>query len=74
MDLKIAIESRRSIREFKDEPVDIGDIREIIRLAGMAPSINNYQPWKYYAVTNTDILRQMNQHQKLELGKWVFSL
>lgn len=69
MDLKTAIESRSSIREFKDEPVDIGDIREIIRLAGMAPSINNYQPWKYYAIANPDILRRMAEEVTLEIAR-----
>jgi nitroreductase len=56
MDLTKAIESRTSIREFDKAPVEISDIREIIRLAGLAPSINNYQPWKYYVITNQDII------------------
>lgn len=59
MEVIKAIESRSSIREFSDEPVNIDDIREIIRLAGLAPSINNYQPWKYYIITNRNILKKM---------------
>lgn len=59
MDLVKAIETRVSVRKFSDEPVDINDIREIIRLAGLAPSINNYQPWKFYIITNKDMLNKM---------------
>jgi nitroreductase len=59
MDLIKAIETRTSVRKFSDDPVDINDIREIIRLAGLAPSINNYQPWKYYIITNSKLLNKM---------------
>lgn len=59
MDLTKTIETRTSIREFTDDPVDMEDIRAIIRLAGMAPSINNYQPWKYYIITKKDLLSKM---------------
>ncbi len=52
MELTVAIETRISVREFTNDPVNISDIREIIRLAGYAPSINNYQPWKYYIISN----------------------
>lgn len=59
MDLYTAIETRTSIREFTDEPVELDDIREIIRLAGLAPSINNYQPWKYHVITKRELLQEM---------------
>lgn len=59
MELKTAIEKRSSIREFKSYAVNMDDVKEIIRMAGLAPSINNYQPWKYYIITNREILSQM---------------
>lgn len=59
MELTKAIESRVSVRKFSDETVDMDDIREIIRLAGLAPSISNYQPWKYYIITNGGLLKKM---------------
>jgi nitroreductase len=31
----------------------------LVRRAGLAPSVNNYQPWKFIAVTNKDILSKM---------------
>ncbi len=59
MELKAAIEARTSIRNFSTEPVNMDDVREMVRLAGLAPSVNNYQPWRYIAVTNRDLLNRM---------------
>ncbi len=52
MDLKTAIETRSSVREYTSEPVPEADLREMVRLAGCAPSVNNSQPWRYLAITN----------------------
>ena len=59
MELKAAIEARTSIRIFSEEKVSMEDIREMVRLAGLAPSVNNYQPWRYIAITNKDLLNKM---------------
>jgi len=59
MELKAAIEARTSIRVYSSEPVNMDDLKEMVRLAGLAPSVNNYQPWRYIAITNRDLLNQM---------------
>jgi nitroreductase len=59
MELKEAIEARTSVRAFSVEKVDLEDIREMVRLAGLAPSVNNYQPWRYIAILNRDLLNSM---------------
>ncbi len=59
MDLKQSIEKRTSIRNFTDEKIPVHDLKELVRRAGLAPSVNNYQPWKFYAITNKDILSKM---------------
>ncbi len=59
MELKAAIEARTSIRIFNEEKVNMEDIREMVGLAGLAPSVNNYQPWRYIAITNKDMLNRM---------------
>jgi len=59
MELKAAIEARTSIRIFSDEKMDLNDIREMVRLAGLAPSVNNYQPWRYIAILNRELLNRM---------------
>ena len=59
MDLKTAIETRTSVRTFTTEAVKIEDIKEMVRRAGLAPTVNNYQPWKFIAVTNAELLNKM---------------
>jgi nitroreductase len=31
----------------------------MVRLAGLAPSVNNFQPWRYLAITNRNLLNRM---------------
>jgi len=59
MELKDAIERRTSVRHFRNEPVPPEDLREIVRLAAMAPSVNNYQPWKFMIIVNKDLMGKM---------------
>jgi nitroreductase len=59
MELKAAIEARSSIRVYSNEPVKMDDLKEMVRLAGLAPSVNNFQPWRYIAITNRDLLNRM---------------
>ncbi len=59
MEMKDVIEKRASVRHFVDEPVPEEHLREMIRLAGLAPSVNNSQPWKFIAITNRALLGNM---------------
>ncbi len=61
MDLKTAIEKRSSVRHFTTDPVPPEDLREMVRLAGCAPSVNNSQPWRFVAVTNAALRLRMAQ-------------
>lgn len=61
MELKDVIEKRVSIRTFTDEPVSAEHIKETIRRAGLAPSINNSQPWKFIAITNEVMIEKMGK-------------
>ncbi len=59
MELKQAIEKRSSIRTYKQDPVPPEDLKEMVRLASLAPSVANFQPWKFVIVTNKDLMRDM---------------
>lgn len=59
MELKNAIESRTSVRNFLPATVPVDDLKEMVRLAACAPSVNNYQPWKFYAITNKKLMDDM---------------
>ncbi len=54
-----AIETRRSIRKFVREPMNEGDLREILRLASLAPSAWNAQTWRFAVVQTTEIKEQL---------------
>ena len=55
MEFQEVIESRKSIRRFKDADVPPSDIGEIIKAAGMAPSGKNVQNWHFVAVKSADL-------------------
>jgi nitroreductase len=59
MEFRHLVESRVSVRQFTAEPVPATDLREMVRLAGLAPSPNNSQPWQFVAVTSPSLLQQM---------------
>jgi nitroreductase len=52
-----AIYTRRSVRKFKNKPVDKHLIEELLAAGGMAPSAMDKQPWKFYVVTNKPDLK-----------------
>jgi nitroreductase len=51
MELREAIRNRRSIRKFKDSPVDREKIEELLECAQWAPSGMNRQNWFFVVVT-----------------------
>ncbi len=59
MELKDVLEKRTSVRQFTGEEIPYDNLREMIRRASLAPSINNAQPWKFYVITNKSVLQHM---------------
>ncbi len=45
-----AADSRRSIRQYQPTSIPEADLRELLRLAGRAPSAYNAQPWRFVVV------------------------
>lgn len=64
MELQKAMEKRTSVRSFKDTPVPVEDLKHLVKMGGFAPSVNNYQPWKFYAITNRNLLGRMAERVK----------
>lgn len=52
MDIRTAIESRRSIRHFKPDPLSREIVESILDAARLAPSGKNRQPWRFVVVQN----------------------
>jgi nitroreductase len=55
MDILEGIYSRRSIREFTDQPVAQQDIVEVIKAGTWAPSGLNNQPWRFVIIRETNM-------------------
>lgn len=51
MDVYEAVDSRRAVRAFSDEPIPEEVLRRVLTAAARAPSSGNLQPWHLYAVT-----------------------
>ena len=50
-----AAETRRSIRKYDPTPVSDADLKEILRVAGLAPSAWNLQPWRVTVVRDPEL-------------------
>ncbi|HOQ62317.1 MAG TPA: nitroreductase family protein [Vicinamibacterales bacterium] len=59
MEFRTLAEQRATVRQFLPDPVDPADVREMVRLAGLAPSPNNSQPWQFIAISRRSTLEQM---------------
>ena len=51
--------SRRSIRQYDPTPIDEADLRELLRLAGRAPSAYNAQPWRFVVVQDDAVKEKL---------------
>jgi nitroreductase len=69
MEFRSVVEKRASVRQFTGDPVSADDLREMVRLAGLSPSVNNSQPWQFIAITNKDVLRRMADAVHAKIGQ-----
>lgn len=61
---------RQSTRRYSAEPVTDGELEKICRLAALAPSAKNSQPWKMFAVTGDRAREFAGCVQMLGSNKW----
>jgi len=68
MELKQAMQERRSIRGFKKDPVPRALLEEVIALANRAPSSMNTQPWHLHVLTGEPLekVREGNSTRMLQ--------
>ncbi len=69
MEFRQVVEKRTSVRRYKNEPVPLEDLFEMVRLAGLSPSINNSQPWKFIVITNKLLLSEMAEVVQKQLDE-----
>ena len=61
MDVLKAIQTKRAVRQFQNQPLP-RDVEETILNAGRrAQSSKNSQPWQYIAVEDKDVLKELSE-------------
>lgn len=60
MTLEEIINFRRSVRHYKDVPIDTEKVKHCIELATLAPNSSNMQLWEFYHITNPEILKELS--------------
>lgn len=64
MNVTEAVQSRRSVRAFRDTPVPGDLLREVIELAARAASGGNLQPWRLFALGGQPLADLKTRMQK----------
>lgn len=59
--MQAAIRTRRSIRNFRPDPVPLELVRELLTLAAQAPSAHNRQPWRWVVVHTHDAKQRLTE-------------
>ena len=55
------LRSRRSIRRFKDRPVEAEKIELLVEAALRSPSSRGLNPWEFVVVTDPDLITRLSQ-------------
>lgn len=55
-----AAAARRSIRRFRQEPIDRADLEQIFETVRLAPSAFNVQPWRFVVVTDPALKAELS--------------
>lgn len=58
------IETRRSIRKFKSQPIEQKKIEQLIEAALRSPSSMNRNPWEFIIVTDAQLLEKLSQSKQ----------
>lgn len=59
MEFEEVIKKRRSIRKFKNQPVEKNLVEKLITAATLAPSACNTQGWKFIIVNNDELKKEI---------------
>ena len=56
-----AIKTRRSIRRYREKPVEQEKLNKVLEAARLAPSAANRQPWKFIVVTDAEVKEKLRK-------------
>ena len=61
MDVFDCIRTRRTVRDFKPDPVPEAMVQKILQAARWAPSSSNSQPWHFIVIKNQDTIKELGR-------------
>jgi len=64
MEFAEVIKNRRSVRKYREKPVSINVIKELLKESTLAPNAGNEQPWKFTIVNNKTMLKRISDESK----------
>lgn len=53
---------RRDVRHFRSDPLDEALVEDLLRIAQLAPSVGNAQPWRYIRIRSKDLRSALATH------------
>lgn len=68
-DLHHFLQTRRSIRRFKSDPVPDSVIQNILATATFAPSAHNRQPWRFVVITTQAVKESLAEAMAIEFER-----
>jgi len=60
MNFKEIVYYRRSVRNYKNIPIDSEKVKQCLELSALAPNSSNMQLWEFYHITNSEILKNLS--------------
>jgi nitroreductase/NAD-dependent dihydropyrimidine dehydrogenase PreA subunit len=63
------MQARRSVRTFKNQPIDKGELERIISLASYAPNAQNAQSTEYIVVQDPKVLARIVEYSAESMGR-----
>lgn len=67
--LQTFLQTRRSIRRFKTEPVPDSVLKEILHTATFAPSAHNRQPWRFIVLKEASAKKHLSDAMAVEFQR-----
>ena len=64
MEVREALQKRRSIRKYTEDAVSKEQIEELLHAAMSGPSACNRTPWDFYVVTDPEVLKKLREAAK----------
>lgn len=67
MEVMEAIHTRRSIRAYKEQPIPLGKLLQVLEAARLAPSAANKQLWKFLVVQDSGLRQALVEAWRKQL-------